>query len=134
MVNSKVWDAIAKKAEDDYASLSDNERVIYNLRKVIDAVNDRGLMSLYLDMDFYYAEDSIDDLYTAGLDEIAAVLESANAIFPGGCPPEDFYDRSEIIESWDGEYDEFFAQLTEDILMFSIDMESCYDKLISSIE
>ena len=56
MVNSKVWDAIAKKAEDDYASLSDNERVIYNLRKVIDAVNDRGLMSLYLDMDFYYGQ------------------------------------------------------------------------------
>ena len=116
------------------ASLSEDERVIYNLRKVIDAVNDRGLMSLYLDMDLYYAEDSIDDLYTAGLDEIAAVLESANAVFPGGCPPEDFYDRSEIIESWEGEYDDFFDQLTEDILMFSIDMESCYDKLISSIE
>ena len=134
MVNNKIWDEIAKKAEEDYGLLVGNERIIYNLRKVIDAVNDRNLLILYTDSDYYSAEDSIEDFYTVGLDEIAVVLESANAMFPGGCPPEDYYDRVDIINSWDGEYDDFFQQLTEDILEFFIEMENCYDKLISEIE
>ena len=134
MISNGVWAKIASKAEDDYFSLDEKERVVYNLRKVMEAVNGRGLMRLYEDSDYYYAEDSVDDLYTAGLDEIAAVLESANAIFPGGCPPVEFYERADIIDSWDGEYDDFFEQLTEDILEFSVDLESCYEKLVSEME
>ena len=135
MVNSKIWENILKKAEDDYGSLTEKERVVYNLRKIIDAVNDRGLISLYAseNFEYYNAEDSVEDLYTAGLDEIAAIIESANAMFPGGCPPEDYYERVDIIDSWDRDFDELFDQWTDDILEFSVDMEKSYEKLISDL-
>ena len=134
MISNGVWAKIASKAEDDYFSLDEKERVIYNLRKVMEAVNGRGLMRLYEDSDYYYAEDSVDDLYTAGLDEIAAIIESANAMFPGGCPPEEYDERVEIIESWDHEYDELFEQWTDDILEFSAEMERSYSDILKSLE
>ncbi len=133
MNTNKIWSQIAMKAEDDYASLTDEERVVYNLRKVMDAVNGKGLMRLYEDGDYYYAEDSVEDLYTAGLDEVAAIIESANAMFPGGCPPEESEERIEIIDSWDHEFDELFDQWTDDILEFSAEMERSYSELISAL-
>ena len=132
--NSKILAVIAEKAEDDYAALSLEERVIYNLKRVMDAVNGKGLISLYENSDYYYAEDSVEDLYTAGLDEIATVIESANAMFPGGCPPEEPEERIEIIDSWDHDFDSLFEQWTEDILEFSAEMERGLDKLLSEID
>ena len=134
MISNEVWAKIANKAEDDYFSLDEKERVIYNLRKVMEAVNGRGLMRLYEDSDYYYAEDSVDYLYTAGLDEVAAIIESANAMFPGGCPPEEYEERMEIIDSWDHEYDELFDQWTDDILEFASFMDVTYNKLLKAIE
>lgn len=133
MNTNKIWSQIAMKADDDYASLTEAERVIYNLRRVMDAVNGRGLMKLYEDGNYYYAEDSVDDLYTAGLDEVASIIESANAMFPGGCPPEESDERIEIIDSWDHEFDELFDQWTDDILEFSAEMEKSYNELISEL-
>ena len=129
MNTNKIWSRIAMKAEDDYASLTEKERVLYNLRRVMDAVNGRGLMSLYETNDYYYAEDSVEDLYTAGLDEVAAIIESANAMFPGGCPAEETEERLEIIDSWDHEFDELFDQWTDDILEFSAEMERSYNEI-----
>jgi len=134
MISNGIWAKIASKAEDDYFSLTEKERVVYNLRKVMEAVNGRGLMRLYEDSDYYYAEDSVDDLYTAGLDEIAAIVESANAMFPGGCPPEELDERLEIIDSWDHEFDELFDQWTDDILEFSSEMEASYSGLLRALE
>ena len=133
MISNAVWAKIASKAEDDYFSLDEKERVVYNLRKVMEAVNGRGLLRLYEDSDYYYAEDSVDDLYTAGLDEIASIIESANAMFPGGCPPEELEERIEIIDSWDHEYDELFDQWTEDILEFSAEMERSYNDFLKAV-
>ena len=134
MISNGIWAKIASKAEDDYFSLTEKERVVYNLRKVMEAVNGRGLMRLYEDSDYYYAEDSVDDLYTAGLDEVASILESANAMFPGGCPPEELDERLEIIDSWDHEFDELFDQWTDDILEFSSEMEASYSGLLRTLE
>ena len=134
MISNGIWAKIANKAEDDYFSLDERERVVYNLRKVMEAVNGRGLMRLYEDSDYYYAEDSVDDLYTAGLDEVASIIESANAMFPGGCPPEELDERLEIIESWDHEFDELFDQWTDDILEFSSDMERSYSDLLRELD
>ena len=133
MISNGIWAKIANKAEEDYFSLSEKERVVYNLRKVMEAVNGRGLMRLYEDTDYYYAEDSVDDLYTAGLDEVASIIESANAMFPGGCPSEELEERLEIIESWDHEFDELFDQWTDDILEFSSEMERSYSELLTAL-
>ena len=132
MISNGVWAKIASKAEDDYFSLDEKERVIYNLRKVMEAVNGRGLMRLYEDSDYYYAEDSVDDLYTAGLDEVASILESANAMFPDGLPPEDIDERIGCIYDWEGEYDDLFEEWTDEILEFASMLEGEIERLFET--
>jgi len=127
----KIWAKISEAAEDDYYSLSDSERAIYNLKNIIDAVNGAGLLSYYESYCADYSEDLVEDLYNAGMDEIAAVIESSNAIFPGGCPPADLDSRIEIIDSWEHEYDSLFEQWNDDILEFALPLEQVIEKLVS---
>ena len=134
MKTGKIWLEISAKAEEDYAGLSEKERQLYSLGRIIEAVNGKGLMSLYESREYYYADDSVEDLYTAGLDEIAAIIESANAMFPGGCPAEEYEERLEIIDSWEYEFDELFDQWTDDILEFSADMERSYNAILAELE
>ncbi|MBR2460154.1 MAG: hypothetical protein IKB34_02835 [Clostridia bacterium] len=131
---SKIWTSIELKAEDDYFSLSDDERRVYSLRKVIDAINGRGLLSLYRSRDYLYPEDIVEDLYALEQDEAAAIIENANSMFPGGFVPEEPEERAEIIDSWDEGFDELFDQWTDDILEFNSFLEGAYNNLISSLE
>lgn len=130
----KIWTKISEAAEDDYYSLSEKERAAYNMKNLIDYVNGDGLLSYYEAYCADYCEDLVEDLYNCGMDEIASVIESANAIFPGGCPPADLDARIEIIDSWEHEYDSLFEQWTDDILEFGIPLESAFEKYISEIE
>ena len=130
---NKIWSKIQEAAEDDYFSLSTEERIAYNIKNVLDAVNGAGLLSFYESYHGDFALDAVDDLYSVGMDEIASVMENANAIFPGGCPPEDVDSRIEIIDSWDHEYDSLFEQWTDDILEFSAPLEKEFEKIISTL-
>ncbi len=131
---NKVWSKIQESAEDDYYSLSNEERIAYNIKNIIDAVNGRGLLSFYESYHGDFALDAVDDLYSIGMDEIASVLENSNAIFPGGCPPEDVESRLEIIDSWEHEYDSLYEQWTDDILEFAAPLEAEFEKIISNLE
>ena len=130
----KKWTKIAEAAEDDYYALSDTERDVYNMKNLIDSVNGAGLLSYYETYSADYAEDLIEDLYNSGMEEIASIIESANAIFPGGCPPADLDARIEIIDSWEHEYDSLFEHWTDDIQEFALPLESAFEKLIAEIE
>ncbi len=129
----KIWSKIAEAAEDDYSSLTDSERAAYNIKNLMDAVNGRGLLSYYENECSDYAEDVIEDLYSVGMDEVASIIENSNAIFPGGCPPEDVDSRIEIIDSWEHEYDSLYEQWTDDILEFAIPLEEAFDKLMTEL-
>ncbi len=126
---AKIQAKISAMAEDDYFSLTDEERTFYNIKNILDAVNGKGLLSYYESDCSNYAIDAVDDLYSAGMDEVASVIESANAIFPGGCPPEEAEDRVEIIDSWEHEYDSLYDQWTDDIMEFSVSLEEACEKL-----
>ncbi len=130
---SKIWAKVSEAAEDDYFSLSDTERAFYNIKNILDAVNGRGLLSYYESDYSNYAIDAVDDLYSAGMDEVASIIENANAIFPGGCPPEEAEDRMEIIDSWEHEYDSLYEQWTDDIMEFAIPLEQACENLASEI-
>ena len=130
---SKIWSKISKSAEDDYFSLSENDRAIYNIKNLLDAVRGNGLLSFYESYSGDYSQDLLDDLYLVGMDEIAAVVESSNSIFPGGYPPEELELRLEIIDSWEHEYDPLYEQWTEDILEFSKELEDAWKNLFSEI-
>ncbi len=131
---AKIQARINEAAEDDYFGLSDEERAFYNIKNILDAVNGSGLLSYYENDCSNYAVDSVDDLYSAGMDEVASIIENANAIFPGGCPPEESEDRMEIIDSWEHEYDSLFEQWTDDIMEFSLPLEEACEKLAKSLE
>lgn len=133
MNSNKIWSKIQEMAEDDYYSLSNEERIAYNVKNVLDAVNGNGLLSFYESYHGDFALDAVDDLYSIGMDEIASVIENANAIFPGGCPPEDVESRVEIIDSWENEYDSLFEQWTDDILEFSAPLEKEFEKLMATL-
>ena len=75
-----------------------------------------------------------EDLYACELDEIAFIIDSANALFPGGYPPEEPDERAEIIDSWDGEFDELFDQWTDDILEFYPGLSSALRGLMESLQ
>ena len=127
----EIWSEILNSAEKDYYSLSNEERIVYNLKSILDAVHSTGLMKYYMSNAGGYAEDAIEDLYSVGLDEIAAVIESSNSMFPEGVPPEDIDERTEIISDWDGEYDDLFEEWTEEILQFTAPLEEELNRLFS---
>ena len=134
MNSNNIWSKIQEAAEDDYYSLSNEERIAFNIKNILDAVNGSGLLSFYESYNGDFALDAVDDLYSIGMDEIASILENSNAIFPGGCPPEDSESRLEIIDSWEHEYDSLFEQWTDDILEFSAPLEKEFEKIISNLE
>lgn len=130
----KILTQISEKAEDDYFSLSSTERAIYNIKNIIDAVNGKGLLSIYENEHGNYSEDAVEDLYSAGMDEVASIIENANALFPGGCPSDSLDERLEIIDSWEHEYDSLYEQWTEDILEFIIPLEEALEELTAKLK
>ncbi len=130
---NKIWARITEAAEDDYFSLSDDERAVFNIKNIIDAVNGAGLLSYYENYCADYAEDAVDDLYNLGMDEVASIIENANAIFPGGCPPDDLDTRMEIIDSWEHEYDSLYDQWNDDIMEFMLPLEEAFEELVAKL-
>ena len=127
----EIWTEILTTAEEDYYTLSSEERMIYGLKSILDAVNGSGLIAYYEGNAGGHAEDAVDDLYTLGLDEIAAVIESANAMFPDGLPPEDYEERNACIYDWEGEYDDLFDEWTDEILEFASMLDAEIERLLT---
>ena len=105
--------------------------MIYGLKSILDAVHGSGLISYYEGTAGGYTEDAIEDLYSLGLDEIAAVIESSNSMFPDGTPPENLDERLDCIYDWESEYDDLFEEWTEEILEFSAPLEAEINRLLS---
>lgn len=133
MSRSQIMQDIIDTAENDYYTLSEEERTAYCLKSIYDAVSAPGLKSYYERFCGAYAAEAPDLLYSIGLDDVAAILESANAIFPDCIPPEDFDERNDIIFDWDDEYDALFEEWTNEILegLFQIsgELERILDEL-----
>ena len=132
MDHFEIWSEILSTAEDDYYALSNEERMIYGLKSILDAVNGQGLIAYYEGNAASHAEDTVEDLYTLGLDEIAAGIESANAMFPEGIPPTDVEERLDCISDWEGEFDDLFEEWTDEILEFSSMLEYEINRLLTN--
>ena len=133
-MNNKLLAKICEKAEDDYFSLTDGERAAYNVKNVIDAVTGKGLLSFYKTSCGDFAEDTVEDLYSIGMDEVAFVMENANSLFPGGYPEEELDARLEIIEDWDHEYDSLYDQWNDDIMEFLLPLEDALEQLLKTLD
>ena len=125
---------ILENGEDGYYELSENEQAVYNIKNLVDAVNGSGLLSYYKSAASSYVNDMLDTLYSLGMDEIAAVIESANAIFPDSYPPEDIAERLEIISEFEDDYAALFYEWTDEILEFISPLECELEALVEALE
>lgn len=95
----KAWESLCDKwSNHGYASLSEPEKVWFNIRSLIDMTNNGGLISYY----YNRGADNLDDCQVAlrgfGANEILSALEQLNTMFPSGVPKERA-ERNAIISS-----------------------------------
>lgn len=72
-----------------------------------------GLCSYFCEDTVTHVFDTIDDLKLLGANDIVALLEKMNSLFPNGQPCEDIDDRMEIMGTWE-EYDQLLEVLDDE--------------------
>ncbi len=130
----KIIEDIMAGGDEDYYTLSDEEKTVYNAKSILNAINGKGLLEYYKGISGGYACDALEQLYSIGMDEIAAVIESANAIFPETYPPEDMAERLDIISDFEDEYEALFDEWTDEILEFAPMLEEEIRNIVSELE
>lgn len=115
------WDRIVDKAIKNYNSLSNNEMIWYNIRVLIDAVNNGGLISYYYNYGAENIYDTIRCLSILQMDSIIRIIEHFNHILFGESKvPQDIDIRNEYISSLTEEQDTQL-EILENEMTFLID-------------
>lgn len=130
----EIIENIMSGGEENYYALTDEEKTVYNAKSILNAVNGGGLLEYYKGVCGGYACDALDQLYSIGMDEIAAVIESANSIFPESYPPEDISERLDIISDFEDEYEALFDEWTDEILEFASMLEAEIERIVQELE
>jgi Domain of unknown function (DUF4375) len=106
------WNQLFDKYEEKgYLSFSSDERIWFNVRGLIDAIENGGLISFYYNYAADYLDDTLEDLKKLDAIDVINLLQKVNDLFPNGNPPKDIDERNEVIDSWDGQYDDLFEEL-----------------------
>lgn len=109
------WENIVDKCENEgYDKLTHDERIWYNIRSLIDTVDNGGIISFYYNYGADYLEETIEDLKKIEAQEIIGLIEQVNRLFPNSIPSRDIDERNRIISSWDDEdkdLDNFFENI-----------------------
>lgn len=108
MYADAAWHALCEKwTHSGYQSLSKTEKLWLNTRALIDAINDGGIISYYYNSGADSLEDCMGALRELESDEVLAVLQETNGLFPDGRVPTDVDGRNAVIGSWpdDGRID-----------------------------
>jgi hypothetical protein len=119
------WKSLIDKFDaEGYDKLTSDERIWFNVRSLIDEVDNGGLISFYYNYGADYLQETIEDLRKLESKEVVALIEKINKLFPNSMPPRDIDERNDIISSWDDEVNdlndllenvdnEFYAQEEE---------------------
>lgn len=108
------WNQLFDKYEEKgYLSFSLDERIWFNVRGLIDAIENGGIISFYYNYGADYLDDTLEDLKKIDAIEVVHLLQKVNELFPNGNPPKDIDERNEVIDSWDGQYEELLETLNE---------------------
>ena len=90
---------VIKCEEQGYESLSENERIWYNIRVLIDSVGNGGIVSFYYNSGADNLTETLEDLSKLKANKISKILQQVNNLFPNGNPPANIDERNEIIDS-----------------------------------
>ncbi len=125
------WEELVDKWEKEgYEKLTEDERMWFNIRSLIDIVDGGGIISFYSDYGAEYLEETMEDLYKLNAQNIIDIIEQVNKLFPNSKPSKDIDKRNEVILSWDDE-DESIENFLEDLDSQFYELE---DELESKLE
>lgn len=94
------WYSVVERAFKDYNSLSDDEKIWFNLRGLIDAVCDGGLISYYYNFGAVYIYETIQNLEFFEMHSILDIIKYYNQIIFGEIEvPKDLDERNEYIRN-----------------------------------
>lgn len=125
---SEDWYKIVDKGMMDYGSLTEPERVWFNVQILMSMVENGGLRSYFCEGTVEHVFDVIEDLKLLGVDDLAATLGKLNCLFPNGRPSDAIEDRMNVMGKHEKLLDdldeEFFAgdgQLEEKLIAYIIE-------------
>jgi len=105
-----------------WAELSPAECVVVLVDRVEREVNNGGFHQFYFNSAGDCATETPAALRAIGAYQVAAVVEQANALFPGGAPPVDRSERQRVLDEIDpditifNEFDRRFYAYPDDVL------------------
>lgn len=111
----KRWKELYEKLEEDgYKKLTPDERLWFNSRSVIDAINSGGIGSYYVNRWFENMDDTLEDLEKIKGHNVIHMLKQVNELLPNGALLKGADELCEIIADL-GEESDDFAELLEEI-------------------
>jgi hypothetical protein len=136
------WENLIDKYDyEGYDKLTSDERIWFNVRSLIDEVDNGGLISFYSNHGADYLEETIEDLKKLEAQEIINLIDQINSLFPNSMPSRDIDERNNIISSWDDDdndlndllesLDEKFYALEEEL---ELRLEPIVRRIISLVD
>jgi len=108
------WEALCDKyAAQGYSALSPDERLWINIRGLIDATENGGLISFFYNSGADTLPDCLAALDALSASDVKAQVARVTALFPEGVPAT-LEGRNEAINSWDDDNEET-DRLLEDV-------------------
>lgn len=118
------WITLVDKANTDYQSLTQAERVWFNTERLIAEVDNGGLISLYYNSFADTMDETLQDLELLDAHEVRELLMKMNALFPGSMPSRNSEVRNMLIDSWeDGMHDDLLRKLDARFYELAADLE-----------
>ena len=131
------WETLVGKfSNSGYQSLSSDERIWFNVRVLIDAVDGGGIISFYYNSGADYLDETIEDLRKIGAEEIVGLLSKINELFPEGKPSRNLEERNDIINTFDyedGSIEVLFEDLDGQFYSFEEALELKLEPIIMKV-
>lgn len=105
------WEQLVDKAVEDYSSLTNDERIWFNIQALIEDVENGGIISHYYNSGADRIYDTMEDLNSLGYADLSEALEKINGLFPEGKTITNFEQRNTVIDTWGGSYDNMLEYL-----------------------
>lgn len=132
-----AWmELVEKVMMGEYETMNEDERIWFNIRSLIDSVDDGGIMSYFYNSNADYIEETLEDLKKIGADEVVDMIMSICELFPGAKPSKDTDERNKVIDSWatkNLDYSEYFDGVDENFYEIEEELERLIEPIVKRI-
>jgi hypothetical protein len=119
--------------EEEYKKFTPDERLWFNIRSVIDAINSGGIGSYYINKWFVDMNDTIEDLEKIEAHNVITMLKQVNELLPNGALLKEADELSEIIADLGEESDELLEEINEKFADIEEEIEEKLDKVVARL-